>query len=461
MREVVGSILGISFDGLAISGIINEFLSVASIYRSQGLRVLLDVGGDIAHRPYAIDTTQIASWVKCVRSAGSVLPASYGAATVDEAAQLVSHGRPVTSIAHYMDICKELSAGVVATMERESVRMLLVENGTLPNNPLFTEALYLAIDEYGDRRSAGKYVLWRDHDLMWSSEPHLYGTYPFPGVRRPTASKYIHHCVATEWMRRRFEAWSGVSCHVMPNRFHVANAPSSTQGARPSLREAYGIPADAFLIARCTRVIAAKSIERDLRLVEALQRRLDDSSELRKIYLLVTGPTNEDPEEFRRLCDVAEALGIDRQVIWANGLAPFNAAFAAAAPTSAYSVGDLLAEANLSSFLTTYDYEGFGNPPGEAMAAGVPYISTAYELYHDVYGSKGAVAPLLKITQDSSAAEPIPDYFTEWVLRVLTDRDYRERMVERNGELCRRFFSLDALATQMQGLFGVQARVSV
>jgi hypothetical protein len=41
------SILGISFDGLAISGIVNEFLNVAAVLRGDRFRVLFDLGYDI------------------------------------------------------------------------------------------------------------------------------------------------------------------------------------------------------------------------------------------------------------------------------------------------------------------------------------------------------------------------------------------------------------------------------
>ncbi|HET8796698.1 MAG TPA: glycosyltransferase, partial [Thermoanaerobaculia bacterium] len=100
------------------------------------------------------------------------------------------------------------------------------------------------------------------------------------------------------------------------------------------------------------------------------------------------------------------------------------------------------------------DYEGFGNPPGEAMAMGVPFIATTYELYHEVYGSKGAIAPLWPIGRDSSPSDPIPESFITWTIRTLKDRGYREQIVTRNLEICRRFFSLDALGRQLREIFG-------
>ncbi|HJQ40030.1 MAG TPA: glycosyltransferase family 4 protein [Thermoanaerobaculia bacterium] len=383
-----------------------------------------------------------------------LLPQGYNSALIEEAKQSVIRGTPVSAVDRYMNVCRKLASGLVATMERHAVRVLVIENGTLPDNPLFTEAIYLAVDEYGERHGLDRYVLWRDHDLMWSTEPHVYGSFPYPGVRRPKPNKYIHYCVATEWMQRRFEAWArDVPCHVIPNRFHVP-APDLASRRDPTLRQTYGVPEDALLIARCTRVIPQKTIVRDLRLVQVLQRRLAEAGDHRRIYLFVTGPTGEDPAEFRRLRELSVALSVDSQVIWGNGLLPFNSVLGASMPDAdRFSVRDLLAEADLSSFLTSYDYEGFGNPPGEAMAFGLPFIVTSYELYDEVYGRKGTVAPVLSIKRDSQPDAPIPDSFLSWVMRALTDREYRERAIVRNQAICKRYFSLDALAEQVQELF--------
>jgi glycosyltransferase involved in cell wall biosynthesis len=122
-------------------------------------------------------------------------------------------------------------------------------------------------------------------------------------------------------------------------------------------------------------------------------------------------------------------------------------------PPNRFSIRDLLAEADLNSFLTTYDYEGFGNPPGEAMAMGVPFMSTTYELYQEVYGSKGAIAPLLPIDRATAPDAPIPESFINWTLRTLTNNDYREQVTKRNREICQRFFSLETLERQLRELF--------
>src|SRR5438270_3341270 len=106
---------------------------------------------------------------------------------------------------------------------------------------------------------------------MWSAEPHLFGAYPYSGVRKPQANPYIHYAVLTEWMRKRMQAWiPQFTCEVLPNRFFS----SAIRPKDSSLRLAYKIPVTDYLVSRCTRVVPQKSIERDLRVLDRLQKRL-------------------------------------------------------------------------------------------------------------------------------------------------------------------------------------------
>jgi glycosyltransferase involved in cell wall biosynthesis len=454
MSELQQSILGISFDGLAISGIVNGFLDMAAVLQGDRFRVLLDLGYDITMgRTTELDCAFFPPWVEPIRCIGSTHPQSYCTDLVEKARDRVITGTSIAAAKIYDDVCQELAALMVATFAREKLRFLIVENGTLPDNPLFTEAVYLAIAEYGAQQKLGKYVLWRDHDLMWSAEPHLYGSYPYPGVRKTETNQHIHYAVMTEWMRKRMQAWAPSNTyHVIPNRYL---SPSLQQPTNLSFRSAYAIPEDAYLVARCTRVVPQKSIERDLRLLDRLQQRLAAEGKYQKIFLFVTGPIGEERTEYERLRSIEQTLSIAGQVVWGDGILPFNTLMLdPTLQTNRFSIRDLLAEADLSSFLTTYDYEGFGNPPGEAMAMGVPFISTTYELYHEVYGSKGVIAPLLPIDRTTSAEEPMPESFIDWTLRTLIDDEYRAQITKRNLEVCQRFFSHSALKQQVKEIFG-------
>ncbi|MDB4913966.1 MAG: hypothetical protein JWM95_1610 [Gemmatimonadetes bacterium] len=445
------SILGISFDGLAISGIVNEFVNLAVVLGRNRLRVLLDLGYDVTlGRKQDLGRAQLPAFIEPIRCIRDNLTVAYDAALIDQAFADVVAGKRIADSRAYDDVVRTLSRSLLETFVRQNVHIVVIENGTLPDNPLFTEAVLFAIAEYGALRQFGKFVFWRDHDLMWSVEPHLYGSYPYPGVRRPEANEHIHHVVTTEWMRTRMQAWApSVTYHVIPYPFFTDNARRHPR----SLRAAYGIPDSAYVIARCTRVVPQKTIERDLRLLHEIQLRLIRVGNTRKVFLFVTGPTQEDPAEFERLQLLAGHLSIAGQVIWADGLPMFDPTQPANMPGQ-FSISDVLAECDISSFLTSFDYEGFGLPPGEAMAMGVPFIATTYELYQEVYGSRGAVAPLLLIDRTSLPSDPFPDAFVQWTMRVLVDTAYRAEIIAHNHTVAQRFFSNDALARKLNALFG-------
>jgi diphthamide synthase subunit DPH2 len=92
---------------------------------------------------------------------------------------------------------------------------------------------------------------------------------------------------------------------VFPNRFEIL---SESKNKRRFFRSKYAIPSDALLVARSSRIIPAKCIERELRLLRSLQDKLEASGDTRRIYLFVTGPIDEDPAEFQRLRIVEDSL---------------------------------------------------------------------------------------------------------------------------------------------------------
>src|ERR1051325_8984325 len=137
------SILGISFDGLGISGIVNELLNAAAALRSTRFRVLIDLGYDITlGRTRDLNDAFLPSWVEKTRGIGDVHPTGYDANLIDEAYSCVVAGTKMSEARIYDDVIQQLAELMVRTFVRENVRFLIVENGQLPDNPLFPEDIY-------------------------------------------------------------------------------------------------------------------------------------------------------------------------------------------------------------------------------------------------------------------------------------------------------------------------------
>lgn len=399
---------GVSFDATAMSGVVVEFIKIARTFADRGYRVHLDLGYDIKadkgrfFQPYAEE--RVPDWIALDRVDGVAEIPGYDEEFVARTLEAVRRDRvPDTD-----GVTALLADAIVRTWEDRGVTLVMVENGTLPENVAYTKALYRAIAVYGARHDLGRYVLWRDHDLMWQSEPDKYGSFPYPATPPMVESPHIHYFALHEEAKRRTLEWMPHlrNLDVLPNTF----LPPSRPG-RPDFRSHHGIGPHEKIIARFTRIIPQKRVDRDLHL----------AARLPGTCLFVAGDTEENPDETRRLRLLAEELRV--RVVFGGVLEPCEST------GDGFSVRDLLAHADVVSFLTSYDYESYGNPIGEAIAAGVPYIASRYALYDTVYA--GFEAPLLDISEHDL---PTPE-FARQVSELMTNAERRAEVVEHNRKL--------------------------
>lgn len=444
---------GTSFDATPISGVVVEFVKLAHVFQRRGYRVHLDVGYDIKEdknsffKPYRDESAHLPPWVTLDRVHGLADVAGYDAAFVRRTLAAVRDGGDLPPGTD--EISRALRDRILATWRRLGVSVVIVENGTLPENVAYTRALYAAIAEYGYANRLGRFVLWRDHDMMWSSEPGSgkYGAFPYPGTVRPVNSPYIQYLTLHDEARRRTLEWMPGLRHleVLPNTFRYDEPAALRRGA--DFRRHFDIPAHATLVARYTRIIPQKRIDRDIELTARLRALLAERGVDRPVYLFVAGDPAECPAESRALRALAHAAGIADHVIFGGRLAPHGAE---PDPTAGFSVGDLLTAADVASFLTAYDYESYGNPIGEAIASGVPYLSTRYQLYDTVYGDKGFHAPLLEIT--AADDEPVSPEFVAEVAELVTNPTLRRRVAAFNHARGRRYFAANRAELLVDGL---------
>ncbi|MGC4804768.1 glycosyltransferase [Micromonospora sp. DT233] len=451
---------GVSFDATPLSGVVVEFVKLAEAFRQRGHRVLLDVGYDIKEDkghffvPYTDEATHLPPWVELARIDGLADVPGYDADFVRATLDAVGRGTELpTEVAA---ISAAVADRIVATWRRHRVSAVLVENGTLPENVTYTRALHQAIARYGREAGLGTYVLWRDHDLMWSSEPAAgkYGASPYPHAVRPVDSPHIRYLALHEHARRRTLAWAPElrDIRVLPNTFRFD--PPRPGATDDGFRARHGIPADAALIARFTRLVPQKRIDRDIDLVVRLTRWFADRGVDRPVHLFVAGEPTEHPATTAALRAYAQRRGVADRVTFGGPLAPRDIRLGPD-PRRRHTVADLLAAADLTSFLTSYDYESYGNPIGESIASRVPYLTTRYELYDAVYGSKGLHAPVLDVGPDDEA--PITDAFVAEVAELLTNPLLYRRVAAHNHARGRRYFATSRAAELVDELLGAGA----
>ncbi|MFJ1759803.1 glycosyltransferase [Amycolatopsis sp. NPDC088138] len=446
---------GVSFDGTPLSGVVVEFLKTAKRLSARGHRVHLDLGYDIKadkgafFRPYRDESGLLPDWVVLDRVDGVETIRGYDREFVERVLTEVVQREAGAALRPELDrIAGELADRITATWERLGVTMVMVENGTLPENPAYTEALYRAIDRYGARHRLGRFVFWRDHDLMWQSEPGIakYGRFPYRETPAPRNSPHIHYFALHEEAKARTLEWvPGLrNLDVLPNTFPMDTAKIDPRNA--GFRRDHGIPDGVPLLARITRIIPQKRVDRDLHLLALLP----------DAWLFVAGDVEEAPAEYTRLTELAGRLGVRDRVVFGGWLTPYDTA-----TPGRYSVRDLLAHASVVSFLTSYDYESYGNPVSEAIASGTPYVTSGYELYNAVYGRAGFRAPVLDIR-----ARDLPDAaFAREVAELITDEGKRAEVVRANQDLGRARFGTQVVDDLVDRLYpppmGAGTRLSV
>ncbi|QFU93401.1 glycosyltransferase [Amycolatopsis sp. YIM 10] len=452
----MSALWGISFDGTPISGLIVEFVKTARFFHDRGIRVHLDLGYDIKadknafFRPYTDESDLLPEWIELDRIEAIQGIDGYTPELVTAVlTEVIGRGDDSRLRSVMNSAIATLRDRILDKWTELGISFVLVENGTLPENIIYTRALYQAIEEYGNRHRLGCFVLWRDHDLMWQSEPSSgkYGQFPYPHTPAPAHSPFIHYVALHEEARRRTLEWAPHlrRISVLPNTF--THRPAEVTGHNAGFRAAHGIPEHVPLIARFTRIVPQKRIDRDLHLIAALPG----------THLFVAGDPAEHPGEFTRLSALADQLGVRDRVVFGGRLSPHDAEVG----RPGYSVRDLLAHAQLVSFLTSYDYESYGNPIGEAIASGVPYLTSRYELYQTVYGDKGFRAPVLDVRRHDLPTQS----FVDEVAELIHDETKRAKMAEHNYALGRRHFGEGRAERLLDELFlapmGEHTRISV
>ncbi|QDY43381.1 glycosyltransferase [Candidatus Pantoea soli] len=431
--------LFISFDAVALSGITVEATKIAIRLCKENIRCYLDLGYDIKidkgnfGRAYSREeTSALCHHFTLVRHDAIRQVAGY---TPDNLKYL--HDRLITRSppAHSMTEKKLLAetkkmANAVADKLWQKwteldIDYLIIENGTLPDNIIFTRALYLAIARYGKDKQAGRFVLWRDHDLMWNSEStsSRYGAAPWPHAVKPRPSPYITYVTLNQALAARLSAW----CQHQAEIGVLRNTYCFDSGRpRKPLRQLYQLQPQDKIIARTTRLIPAKRLDRDIYLLHALNRALIDRHQPYRVYLMIAGDPREDPEHVATLMQLISALKLTPYVIFFGAV---NHDFMEQ-HADAITIQDIYEACDLVSFLTAWDYDSYGNPVGEAISHQRCYIATRYEYYHEVYGQYGFEGELMDISAEN---DNLPDAdFIQRVAALLEDDARRAAIAARN-----------------------------
>ncbi|ASL28973.1 glycosyl transferase family 2 (plasmid) [Azotobacter chroococcum] len=437
----------ISFDAVAVSGITVEASKVAKSLEQHGVKSYLDVGYDIKidkgnfNKPYdhekdiyqgiftlvRIDDIDAVPHynVYFIEHSHNVLISQKISASPEEQEELLTAIR---------ESSQELAHRIVQLWEKLNISYVIVENGTLPENIIYTKALYLSIEAYGKRHNLGNFVIWRDHDLMWNSEKTVmkYGPEPYPYAIKPVQSDHITYVTLNNHLKNKLEEWCHheVEIKVKKNTYDFTG-----QGIYTSIRENLDIRDSDILIARTTRIIPQKRHDRDIYLVQRLNQLFIQNGIYRKVFLVVAGDPHEDHTYYQKLNELSRKLNVEQFIKFIGSL-PHEYM---PSKEKSITIEDLYYSCDLVSFLTSWDYDSYGNPVGEAISSQRCYITTSYEYYQEVYGQHGFEAPIMSISEEQ---DDLPDdVFINDIYQLLNNKKLMNEIAQRNFSIGKQILS--------------------
>ena len=311
---------------------------------------------------------------------------------------------------------------------RYNLDLLIVQNALcIPMNIPLGVALTHFISETGFPTIAHHHDFYweRDRfsvsavtDLLWMAFPPA-----LPQIQNVTINSFAQEDLA----HRR-----GVSSILVPNVLDFETEPEDADDYALGFRSDIGLTEDDILFLQPTRVVPRKGIEHAIALVAALKND--------RCKLVISHASGDEGNEYlTALMELAESSGVDmrlcdRQV--------GDKRFVTEDGQKVYTLADAYSQADFITYPSIY--EGFGNALLEAFYFRKPVLVNRYSIYVADIEPKGAKVIAMDgyLTRDVVAK----------VERIISDREYRDEMVDFNYEIGKAFFSYSVLRRKLRAL---------
>ena len=355
-------------------------------------------------------------------------------------------------ILRYADIIEKKLDEVV---EREKIDLII------PNN-IFSlgVGLPIAIAFHRVIKKKGLKVIGHHHDFYWERENLSHPTCDFV---RECLDKYFPpldvpmvHVVINKIAQKELKKRKGVDSIVVPNVLDFEQPLWVYDDFNKDLRERIGLNANDIVVLQATRVTERKAIEISIEFVGELQRRrgklhglLYDGRNFSKddrITLLMPGLIETGNEYVEFLKEVAKHEGVE--ILWINSM--IDAKRSMKDGEKKYSLWDTYVVSDIITYPSVI--EGWGNQFLEGIFAKKPLVVFEYPVYKtDIKDLGFEVISLGDVfeTRINGKYVSIPKEAiikaVEKAISVLKDGKAYKKMVEKNFELGKKYFSYRTL----------------
>ncbi len=355
----------------------------------------------------------------------------------------------------------------------ESLKKFLIENKIdliVPNNILSigrsiptAMAFVKVIKELGIR------CIGHHHDFYWERDNFSQPTCNF--VRKvleeyyPPKDDLISHVVINSIMQKELKMRRSLDSVVIPNVFDFDEKLWNVDDYNKDFREKLGIRDNDILMLQATRVTNRKAIELAIDVIGEMQKEenrkiLEEAilynrqsfKEDSRIVLVLAGMIETSDDYVERLKTRAEENKVE--LLFVNSLVEHSRCVKH--DNKVYSLWDTYVFADIVTYPSIQ--EGWGNQFLEGLFAKKPMLVFEYDVYKEDIKEKGFKVISLgdKYELDKYGLAKVDKKIIKRAagecIKLLIDKDCREKMVEENFQLGREYFSLESLEEKLKSI---------
>ena len=330
----------------------------------------------------------------------------------------------ITAKIHYYR--KRLKREISDFVDKYKIDVLVPQNAvTIPLNI----SLALALTEYIAETEIK--TIAHHHDFFWERKRFLRNcVWDYFNMAYPPHLPSVEHVVINSSGQNQLALRTGISSTLIPNVMDFNKPAPGKDDYNRDIKQALGIREDEIVILQPTRVVQRKGIEHAIELVSRLGE---------KAVFVISHASGDEGHEYEcRVKDYAELMGI--RAIFVSELIDDKRDMKNG--RKIYTLQDLYPYADFVTYPSLI--EGFGNAFLETIYFKKPILVNNYSIYSTDIKPKGFEV----VEMDDF----ITDETVQQVKDVLRYSEMRERMVHKNFNIARCFYSYEVLEEKLMDL---------
>jgi glycosyltransferase involved in cell wall biosynthesis len=342
------------------------------------------------------------------------------------------------------ELKRKLKDDLYRFIDKYEIDLLVPENAlTIPLNLPLGIAITEVISE------TGMPTIAHHHDFFWERQHFMTNAaWEYLNMAFPPHLPTIQHVVINSSADNQLSLRTGISATIIPNVMDFENPPPMTNRSEScgldsekkeasgdeyasDVRQALGVADNELLILQPTRVVKRKGIEHAIELVHRLGM---------KAKLVISHASGDEGYDYeRRVREYSKLMKVDTYFVSniineQRGLTKNG--------RKIYTLEDVYPHADLVTYPSTF--EGFGNAFLEAIYFCRPIVVNTYSIY------------TMDIKPKGFSVIEIDGYVSDEAVRkarkVLSDPEFRSKMVKHNYETATHYYSYSVLHNKLKTL---------